>query len=161
MLNTTPPLGFSIANQTALYTNNGGSSSDWRRAFVDPATGAAIGNTISQRKAYATTANVLPMVRMTEMYYIAAECATASLDSLSATNWLDSVRVHRNVPKYALAALKTDSLNIEIRKEYQKEFLGEGQMFYFYKRKNLPFSSLPFTKVPVVPNASYVFIKPE
>ena len=161
VLNTVPPLGFSIPNQTALYVNNGGATSDWRRAFVDPATGQPLGNTISQRKAYASAANVLPMVRMTEMYYIAAECATASLDSLSATNWLDSVRVHRNVPKYVLAALKTDSLNIEIRKEYQKEFLGEGQMFYFYKRKNLPFASLPFTKVPVVPNASYVFIKPE
>ena len=95
------------------------------------------------------------------MYYIAAECATAASDTLTATNLLDSVRVHRNVPKYTLAALKPDSLNIEIRKEYQKEFLGEGQMFFYYKRKNLPFAALPFTKVAVVPNASYVFIKPE
>jgi hypothetical protein len=69
--------------------------------------------------------------------------------------------VHRNVPKYTVPALKPDSLNIEIRKEYQKEFLGEAQMFYYYKRKNLPFSALPFTKVPVVSNATYVFIKPE
>jgi hypothetical protein len=161
VLNTTPPLGFMILNQTALYTNNGGAASDWRRAFVDPATGVALGNTISPRKFYATTANVLPMIRMTEMYYIAAECATANLDSLTATNLLDTVRVHRNVPKYVVAALKIDSLNIEIRKEYQKEFLGEGQMFFYYKRKNLPFASLPFTKVPVVSNASYVFVKPE
>jgi len=83
------------------------------------------------------------------------------LDSLTATTLLDTVRVHRNLVKYTLTALKTDSLAIEIRKEYQKEFLGEGQMFYFYKRKNLPFASLPFTKVPVVADASYVFIKPE
>jgi len=161
VLNTVPPLGFTTINQTALFVTGGGATSDWRRAFVDPATGVALGNTISQRKAYSNNANVLPMIRMTEMYYIAAECATASLDTLAATNWLDTVRVHRNLPKYVLAALKTDSLNIEIRKEYQKEFLGEGQMFYFYKRKNLPFASLPFTKVPVVSNASYVFIKPE
>ncbi|HEX6849381.1 MAG TPA: RagB/SusD family nutrient uptake outer membrane protein [Chitinophagaceae bacterium] len=165
VLNTTPPLGFSVINQTALYTNNGGASSDRRRSFFDPATGAlnfSVPNSnISPRKFYGTTANVLPMIRVTEMYYIAAECATARLDSLNATNLLDSVRVHRNVPKYVVAALKIDSLNIEIRKEYQKEFLGEGQMFYFYKRKNLPFSSLPFTKVPVVGDASYVFVKPE
>jgi starch-binding outer membrane protein, SusD/RagB family len=160
-LNTTPPLGFSAANQTVLYVNGGGTTADWRRAFVDPATGVAIGNTISPRKYYAGNANVLPMIRVSEMYYIAAECATATLDSLKATDLLDSIRVHRNVPKYTLAALKTDSLNIEIRKEYQKEFLGEGQMFYYYKRKNLPFSALPFTKVPVVAGASYVFIKPE
>ena len=164
VLNTTPPLGFTTQNQTALFVTGGGATSDFRRAFVDPATGTALGNTISPRKCYATNtnlANVLPMIRVTEMYYIAAECATAALDSLKATDLLDSVRVHRNLPKYTLAALKTDSLYIEIRKEYQKEFLGEGQMFYFYKRKNLPFSSLPFTKVPVVADASYVFIKPE
>ncbi|HJS54261.1 MAG TPA: RagB/SusD family nutrient uptake outer membrane protein [Chitinophagaceae bacterium] len=164
VLNTNPPLGFTTQNQTALYVTGGGATSDWRRAFVDPATGTATGNTISPRKCYATStnnANVLPMIRVTEMYYIAAECATAALDSLRATDLLDSVRVHRNLPKYTLAALNTDSLNIEIRKEYQKEFLSEGQMFYFYKRKNLPFSSLPFTRVPVVADASYVFIRPE
>jgi starch-binding outer membrane protein, SusD/RagB family len=161
VLNTTPPLGFTALNQTALFVTGGGATSDWRRAFVDPLTSVATGNTISPRKFYATNANVLPMIRMTEMYYIAAECATASLDSAKATELLDSVRVHRNIPKYTLAALRTDSLNTEIRKEYQKEFLGEGQVFYFYKRKNLPFTALPFTKVPVVPNASYVFIKPE
>jgi starch-binding outer membrane protein, SusD/RagB family len=161
VLNTNPPLGFTAQNQTALFVTGGGATSDWRRAFVDPATGTPLGNTISPRKCYANNANVLPMIRVTEMYYIAAECATAALDSLQATNLLDSVRVHRNLPKYTQVALRRDSLNIEIRKEYQKEFLAEGQMFYFYKRKNLPFSALPFTKVPVVANASYVFIKPE
>ncbi len=161
VLNINPPLGFTTQNQTALYVTGGGATGDWRRAFVDPATAVAIGNTISPRKCYANNANVLPMIRVTEMYYIAAECATANRDTLKATDLLDSIRVHRNVPKYTVPALKQDSLNIEIRKEYQKEFLGEGQMFYFYKRKNLPFSALPFTKVPVVANASYVFIKPE
>jgi hypothetical protein len=164
VLNANPPLGFSTQNQTTLFVTGGGATSDLRRAFIDPATALTSGNTIMPRKTYATTnnlANVLPMIRVTEMYYIAAECATAALDSLKATDLLDSVRVHRNLPKYTLPALKRDSLNIEIRKEYQKEFLSEGQMFYFYKRKNLPFASLPFTKVPVVADASYVFIKPE
>ena len=164
VLNTNPPLGFTTQNQTALIVTGGGATSDFRRAFLDPTTGTALGNTIMPRKCYATNtnlSNVLPMIRVTEMYYIAAECATAALDSLKATDLLDSVRVHRGLPKYTLAALKRDSLNIEIRKEYQKEFLSEGQMFYFYKRKNLPIASLPFTKVPVVADASYVFIKPE
>ena len=161
VLNTTPPLGFSSANQTALYVTGGGSTSDWRKAFVDPTTGVALGNTISPRKFYAGNANVLPMIRVSEMYYIAAECANSNADSLKATTLLDSVRAHRNLAVYTTAALKSDSVNIEIRKEYQKEFLGEGQMFYFYKRKNIPIQSLPYTKVPVVPGASYVFTKPE
>ena len=164
VLNANPPLGFSIPNQTALFVTGSGATSDWRRSFVDPATGTAIGNTISPRKFYSggqATVNTVPLIRITEMYYIAAETANASQDSLSATNWLDTVRVHRNLQKYTQLALKRDSINVEIAKEYQKEFLGEGQVFYYYKRKNLPFSSLPYTKVPVVSNASYVFIKPE
>jgi hypothetical protein len=95
------------------------------------------------------------------MYYIAAEAANANQDSLTATNLLDSVRVHRNLAKYTQTALKRDSINVEISKEYQKEFLGEGQVFFYYKRKNLPFSSIPYTRVPVASNASYVFVKPE
>ena len=165
VLNTNPPLGFSVLNQTALFVTGSGATVDRRRAFVDPATGGvniSIANAnFSPRKFYGAYTNALPMIRMTEMYYIAAECATANLDSLSATNWLDTVRVHRNLVKYTLPALKRDSLTVEIAKEYQKEFMGEGQVFYYYKRKNLPFSTLPYTKVPVIPNASYVFIKPE
>lgn len=164
VFNTNPPLGFTTLNQTALFVTGSGATSDKRKAFVDPSTGIATGNIISPRKFYSNnqaTVNVLPMIRITEMYYIAAECATANLDSLTATNLLDSVRVHRSLPKYTVTALKTDSLNVEIRKEYQKEFLGEGQAFFFFKRKNLPISTLPFTKVPVVPGATYTFIKPE
>jgi starch-binding outer membrane protein, SusD/RagB family len=164
VLNANPPLGFTTANQTALFVTGSGATTDWRRAFVDPATGVAIGNTISPRKFYSnnqSSVNIVPMIRTTEMYYIAAETANALKDSLTATNLLDTVRVHRNLLKYTQTALKRDSINIEIAKEYQKEFLGEGQVFYYYKRKNLPFSSLPYTKVPVVSNASYVFTKPE
>jgi hypothetical protein len=160
VLNTNPPLVF-YSKSNSIVCNRWWYNQRLAEAFVDPVTAVALGNTISPRKYYATNANVLPMIRVSEMYYIAAECATANLDSLKATDLLDSIRVHRNVPKYTVAGLRPDSLNIEIREEYQKEVLGEGQMFYFYKRKNLPFSALPFTKVPVVTNASYVFIKPE
>jgi len=164
VLNNTPPLGFTTQNQTALFVTGSGSTTDWRRAFLDPSTGVALGNTISARKFYSAnqaSLNVLPIIRATEMYYIAAEASSALQDSLTATNLLDSVRVHRNLLKYTQAALRRDSIIVEIGKEYHKEFMGEGQVFYYYKRKNLPFSSLPYTKVAVVPNATYVFIKPE
>jgi hypothetical protein len=162
----TPPLGLSPTAQTALFVTGSGSTADWRYtgAFLDPTTGTAIGNKISPKKFYnsnSPSVNVLPMIRLTEMYYIAAEVANANKDSLTATTLLDSVRVHRKLTNYTQAALRRDSLNVEIAKEYQKEFLGEGQVFYYYKRKNLPFASLPYTRVPVVSNASYVFVKPE
>src|SRR6187397_1901967 len=39
VLNTTPPLGFTTQNQTALYVTGGGAMSDFRRAFLDPTKG--------------------------------------------------------------------------------------------------------------------------
>ena len=100
------------------------------------------------------------MIRLSEMYYIAAECEAAS-NTIAATTLLNAVRTHRNLSAYTVPALSSDSLGVEISKEYQKEFMGEGQMFYFYKRKNIAFPDLPFTKIPVVPTATYVFTKPE
>lgn len=167
VLNTTPALGFTTRNQTALFVTGSGSINDWRKLFLDPANNSLSGNVISPRKFYTisnhpnTIPNVIPMLRLTEMYYIATECAIANNDLIKATALLDTVRVHRNVPKYVLAALPVDSLNAELTREYQKEFLGEAQAYYYFKRKNIPFASLPFTRVPVVANASYVFVKPE
>jgi hypothetical protein len=164
VFNTAPPLGFTTQNQTALFVTGSGATNDWRKAFLDPSTGGASGNTISPRKYYSgnqSSIPTIPLIRTTEMYYIAAEVANALQDSLTATNLLDSVRVHRNLVKFTQTALKRDSINIEIAKEYHKEFMAEGQVFFYYKRKNLPFSALPYTKVPVVADASYVFIKPE
>jgi hypothetical protein len=162
VFNTNPPLGFTPQNQTVLFVNGGGGTLDYRKQFVDPATQSTLTGTIVEpRKCIQTLSNNLPLVRMSEMYYIAAECATAFNDSLTATSLMDSVRVHRGLVKYTQTALKRDSLTVEIGREYQKEFISEGQVFYYYKRRNLPFSALPFTKVLPVAGASYVFIKPE
>jgi starch-binding outer membrane protein, SusD/RagB family len=158
----TYPLGLTAANQTALYVTGGGSTADWRKSFVDPSNGSTIGNTISPKKWYYNityTKSKMPLLRLSEMYYIAAECANANRDSTTARALLDTMRVHRNLPAYVNATLKVDSINNDIKKEYQKEFIGEGQTFYFYKRKNLSFSQLPFTVVPVVSGASYVLPK--
>ncbi|AEV99418.1 hypothetical protein Niako_3088 [Niastella koreensis GR20-10] len=176
ILTAVPALGLAPQSQTALFVTGAGAlANDWRKTFADPATGATTGTVITPRK-FSTSIggytgfNVLPMIRITEMYYIAAECATAFKDSLAATNLLDSVRTRRGLQNYGYVnttnpgtgtKLRTDSLTKEIAREYQKEFLGEGQVFYYYKRKNLPFSTLPFTRVPTVAGASYVFIKPE
>jgi starch-binding outer membrane protein, SusD/RagB family len=163
-----PALGFTSSNQKALFVSGSGATSDLRKSFGDPATGTTgvNENHISPKKFYTGTspvpdASITPLIRITEMYYIAAECAAGNNDLTYATALLDTVRVHRNLPVYGLVDLPSDSLNTEIRKEYQKEFLGEGQMFFYYKRKNLPFAALPYTKVPVVAGATYVFTKPE
>jgi hypothetical protein len=155
-------LGLTTANQTALYVTWSGATADWRRSFVDPLTGFGSGSPFMPKKFYPFASKAsIPMVRLTEMYYIAAECAVKNTEAVKATALLDTVRVHRNLPKYPVTGVTLENLETEIRYEYQKEFIAEGQMFFYYKRKNIPFASLQFTKVPVDGNASYLFVKPE
>ena len=70
-----------------------------------------------------------PMIRISEMYYIAAETET---DSQQALNYLNTVRANRGLPELSEGVLVAS----EITKEYRKEFIGEGQLFYYYKRVN-------------------------
>lgn len=155
-------LGLTVINQTELYVKMSGAVADWRKSFVDPSTGFGSGNPFMPKKFYPFASKPsIPMVRLTEMHYIAAECAVKDADAIKATALLDTVRVHRNLPKYPLTGVTLANLEIEIKNEYQKEFIAEGQMFFYYKRKNMAFASLPFTKIPVDGNATYLFVKPE
>lgn len=69
----------------------------------------------------------IPLMRISEMYYIAAESET---DNDNALNYLNTVRHQRglasDISDYSLLAN-------ELTKEYQKEFYGEGQLWYYYK----------------------------
>ncbi len=87
-------------------------------------------------------ANRVPMIRLPEMYYIAAECcASGNTPNLAkAVEYLTTVREHRGVYE-ALEGLDAAGVMDEIAKEYRKEFPMEGVMFYYYKRlgaKNIP-----------------------
>ena len=75
----------------------------------------------------------VPLIRVSEMYYIIAECAT---DLDEARQALDAVRSHRGLTSMPLSSNITRSeLDNEILKEYRKEFIGEGQLWFYYKRK--------------------------
>ena len=76
----------------------------------------------------------LPLIRLSEMYYIAAECAETPSEAVA---YLEEVRRHRGLESFPLnPSLSGDALETEIRKEYQKELCGEGQMWFYYKRKS-------------------------
>lgn len=82
--------------------------------------------------------NIFPLLRLTEAYYIAAE-ALKDTDKARAISLLNTVRSHRKLTDFPLQeTLTADEVNTEIFKEYRKEFLGEGQLFFYYKRLNLP-----------------------
>ncbi len=59
-------------------------------------------------------------------------------DKARAISLLNTVRSYRKLGDFPLpATLSADEVNTEIFKEYRKEFLGEGQLFFYYKRLNL------------------------
>ena len=87
-------------------------------------------------------------MRMPEMYYIAAECHLANNDVKAALDLLTVVRNQRGVYEELDAAMSVEQAMEEIEKEYHKEFLLEGVMFYYYKRTGadvLPNMDTPMT----------------
>lgn len=72
---------------------------------------------------------LIPMLRVSEAYYIVAECEAAD-DEDAGLFWLNKVRNARS--------LESDDWSYFeeiLESEYMREFFGEGQLFYFYKRK--------------------------
>jgi len=71
---------------------------------------------------------MVPLMRLSEMYYIAAE-ATSNKDE--AYELINTVRLHRQCPDLD----KGGDLRNDLMYEYNREFIGEGQLFFFYKRR--------------------------
>ncbi|MBC9931080.1 RagB/SusD family nutrient uptake outer membrane protein [Chitinophaga qingshengii] len=71
--------------------------------------------------------NLIPLIRMSEMYFIAAESAP---DPASGLEYLNAVRRGRGIGD----APATAGITAELLKDYKREFYGEGQMFFYYKR---------------------------
>lgn len=99
---------------------------------------------------------VVPAIRMSEIYYIAAE---SNPDPVEGLKLLDSVRTHRNI---TTALTDPAKLEAEIAKEYQKEFYAEGQLWYYYKRKKFTLINAANNKAGVaVTLPNYVFPYPD
>jgi hypothetical protein len=75
------------------------------------------------------------MIRLPELYYMAAEChgAGATPDYAKAKQLIRQVREMRGIAT-DFTCNDNASLYEELHKEYQKEFVAEGVLFYFYKR---------------------------
>ncbi len=75
--------------------------------------------------------NLIPLLRVTEMYYIIAE---VSDDPTEALNAINKVMDNRGLLDVTEAA----KIQETVREEYKREFWGEGQLFFYYKRLNVP-----------------------
>ncbi|GAB3363252.1 RagB/SusD family nutrient uptake outer membrane protein [Arachidicoccus ginsenosidivorans] len=97
----------------------------------------------------------LPAIRLSEMYYIAAECSYDQ-NPTEAMAYVDEVRAHRGIGAKLSTTGKPDFIQ-QLIKEARKEFLGEGQIFYMYKRLNQAIASHAGTQIAASPN---VFVLP-
>ena len=98
----------------------------------------------------------MPLLRISEMYYIAAECTPDWQDGL---RYLETVRNQRGMTSLPLNNVNSAAmLQNEIYNEYRKEFMGEGQMWFYYKRHQM-------ATIPNMTNfkgaRAYIFPRPE
>jgi hypothetical protein len=96
-----------------------------------------------------------PAVRLSEVYYIAAESAYDT-DPVKASAYVDSVRFNRGIEDPLKVGSKEAFLQ-ELVKEARKEFYGEGQIFYMYKRLNRAIVSSAGGNIPA---SDKVFVLP-
>lgn len=98
--------------------------------------------------------NVVPIIRISEMFYIASECAP---DINESADLINEVISHRGL--HPLVGINSKaSLQAALTKEYQKEFFSEGQLFYYYKRNS--FTAIPGSSV-FANSKVYVFPVPQ
>ncbi|WP_442588424.1 RagB/SusD family nutrient uptake outer membrane protein [Pedobacter sp. AW31-3R] len=102
---------------------------------------------------------MIPVIKLAEMYYIAAEAAP---DLTAAGTYVNFVRNSRLIPG-TLVFTTTAQLDTELMIEYRKEFYAEGQLWSYYKRKNLAaiWNGGSGTGTIAMTKAKYIFPLPE
>lgn len=75
---------------------------------------------------------MIPLIRMSEIYLIAAECT----DDLSeAISYINKIRVNRNCVNLELTEDDNEeTIQSYITNEFMREVIGEGQLYFYYKR---------------------------
>ncbi|SFH12341.1 RagB/SusD family nutrient uptake outer membrane protein [Pedobacter insulae] len=84
--------------------------------------------------------NIVPLMKLPEMYYIAAENYIKT-NLPKAIAYLNIVRKSRGIIQDIAANSTQLQLTEELTKEYRKEYISEGQLFFYYKR--LGFTTIP------------------
>jgi len=137
-----------------------GYSGDYRYQYLtDNSTGTRYSIKLQQPETTTSDyARRMPVMRFTEAFYIAAECKLKTVGVAAAISYLNTVRSKRNIMAVLPETLSASEVQNEIFKEYAKEFMCEGQLFYYYKRLNL--SSIRFNYSGVSVDNIYVLPLP-
>ena len=95
----------------------------------------------------------VPMLKMAEMYYITAECSP-TLDSAELR--INQVRTARRLPSLEFHSMT--EINDYLKQEYRREFYAEGQLFFYYKRRNV--QMIPDSEISIAGKTSEVYVFP-
>lgn len=101
------------------------SSDKWNESTALPGTPAAIQNLI------------MPVLRLSEVYYIYSECLYEDGSTSDALKVFNEIRIARGKTANFSDA-SHEGFYTELFNEYRKEFIGEGQTVFAYKRLKRP-----------------------
>lgn len=129
--------------QELYASDNTGIYSDYRLAYTISQSNAS-NRTYYSRKYLVSSDQVIesienpmvPLIRFSEVCHILAEIAASENDVRSGINYLETVRRARGAERsLSLSVTDAASLLDEITLDARKEYICEGGMFYFYKRR--------------------------
>ncbi|MDY3968812.1 MAG: RagB/SusD family nutrient uptake outer membrane protein [Prevotella sp.] len=80
------------------------------------------------------------LIKLSEAYYIAAECMMRNGNLAEAWNYLNTVRENRGLGSYPTTTAEKTFWNY-LTLDYIREFVGEGQKFFYFKRRNMGFDN--------------------
>lgn len=145
----------SICEKNLGYTEEINYSFYFIPSSVDQIYTAGKGSTVDYRRAYWFNADEIftkyrkpaelepayqpeiPIIRLSELYYIAAEAQIDEDDKL-AFELLNTVRENRNISKLLQGDITSNETILRhIVYDMRKDFWGEGKMFKMYKRLNM------------------------
>lgn len=99
----------------------------------------------------------IPLLRMAEIYLILIEDLPLSEAKPYFISYRNSRGLSSSIDDISMSTEENRLLRLE--KEYRKEFYGEGQMFFFYKKHN--YSQFTWPQYFNVPTNGYVIPKPK
>lgn len=122
-----------------LYESSSDGVSDWRYIYWwDSGEEGGVFRKYWEEEGSEYTNN-MPLIRTPEIYYTLCECLLregGEANRNQAITYLNRIRNHRNLPVSVDLSydLTEEETWVELEKEMGKEYIGEGQMFFYYKR---------------------------
>ena len=95
--------------------------------------------------------DLIPMIRLSEMYYIISEALYTEGQTQSGINKLDEVRMARGIRGGKLQIESLEEMQKAILRDARRDFIGEGQLFYYYKKYDMTPNDWGYTIGRVLP----------